>query len=115
MEYIEGRLWICASHGIGVLTDGGIQVLEDLPMNNSIGHVMRDYLGNLWFTSTRQGVMKVVPNQFSDLFERYGMPTQVVNCTCMCEDKLFVATDAGLIVLDENGPLFPLKRTCAKA
>ena len=111
MEYIEGRVWICASHGIGVLTDGGIQVLEDLPMNNSIGHVMRDYLGNLWFTSTRQGVMKVVPNQFSDLFERYGMPTQVVNSTCMCEDKLFVATDAGLIVLDENGPVSSLPLT----
>ena len=113
MEYIDGRVWICASQGIGVLTDDGIQVLEDLPMNNSIGHVMRDYLGNLWFTSTRQGVMKVVPNQFSDLFERYGLPTQVVNSTCMCEDKLFVATDAGLIVIDENGPVasLPLTRT----
>ena len=113
MEYIDGRVWICASHGIGVLMDGGIQVLEGLPMNNSIGHVMRDYLGNLWFTSTRQGVMKVVPNQFSDLFERYGLPTQVVNSTCMSEGKLFVATDAGLIVLDENGPVSTLPLTRA--
>ena len=113
MEYIDGRVWICASQGIGALTDDGIQVLEDLPMNNSIGHVMRDYLGNLWFTSTRQGVMKVVPNQFSDLFERYGLPTQVVNSTCMCEGNLFVATDAGLTVIDENGPVASLPLTKA--
>ncbi len=112
MEYIDGKVWICSSYGIGVLNGDGIQVLNDLPMNNSIGHVMRDYLGNLWFTSTRQGVMKVVPNQFSDLFERYGLPTQVVNSTCMCEDKLFIATDAGLMVIGEDGPLssLPLKK-----
>ena len=113
MEYIDGKVWICSSYGIGVLTDDGIHVLEDLPMNNSVGHVMRDYLGNLWFTSTRQGVMKVVPNQFTDLFERYGLSTRVVNSTCMCEDKLFVATDTGLIVIDENGPLSNLPLTKA--
>ena len=113
MEYIDGRLWICTSKGIGVLTDKGIQVMEDLPMNNSIGHVMRDYLGNLWFTSTRQGVMKIVPNQFSDVFERFGLARQVVNSTCMFEDKLFIATDAGLIVLDDNGPVSSLPLTKA--
>ena len=43
MEYIDGKVWICSSYGIGVLTDDGIHVLEDLPMNNSVGHVMRDY------------------------------------------------------------------------
>ena len=113
MEYIDGKVWICSSYGIGVLADDGLQVLKDLPMNNSIGHVLRDYLGNLWFTSTRQGVMKVVPNQFSDLFERYGLATRVVNSTCMCEDKLFVATDTGLIVIGEDGPLTRLPLTKA--
>ena len=113
MEYIDGKVWICSSYGIGVLTDGGFQVLEELPMNNSIGHVMRDYLGNLWFTSTRQGVMKVVPNQFSDVFERCGLPPRVVNSTCVCEGRLFVATDTGLIVIDENGPVSSLPLTKA--
>lgn len=113
MEYIDGELWICSSYGIGVLSDDGIHVLENLPMNNSIGHVMRDYLGNLWFTSTRQGVMKIVRNQFSDLFERFGLQARVVNSTCMCEGKLFVATDTGLIVMDEKGPVESLPLTKA--
>ena len=103
MEFIDGNIWICADNGIGVLDNGSFRMLENLPMNNNIGHVMTDYLGNLWFTSTRQGVMKVVPNQFSNLFERYGLPDKVVNATCMCDGNLFVATDTGLIVLDENG------------
>ena len=46
-------------------------------MDNSIGHVTTDYEGNLWFTSSRQGVMKIVPNQFADIFERYNIPEDV--------------------------------------
>ena len=114
MEYIDGKIWICAGNGIGVLDNGTFHLLENLPMNNNVGHVMTDYLGNLWFTSTRQGVMKVVPNQFSDIFERYDLPEMVVNSTCMCDGKLFIASDTGLLVLDENGPLEALPLTKAE-
>ena len=112
IKSIDSQLWICASNGLGVVENGVFHLLENLPMNNSIGTMMTDYLGNLWFTSTRQGVMKIVPNQFSNLFERFDVPTNVVNTTCMCGDKLFVGTDKGLIVLDENGLVssFPLKK-----
>ena len=112
MEYIDGKLWICAGNGIGILENGHFRLLENLPMNNNVGGVMTDYLGNLWFTSTRQGVMKVVPNQFSDLFERYEIPETVVNSTCMCDGRLFVGTDTGLIVLNEKAPMksFPIKK-----
>ena len=103
MEYIDGQIWICARDGIGNLDEEGFHLLENLPMNNSVGHVMTDYEGNLWFTSTRQGVMKIVPNQFSDIFERYGLPYEVVNSTCMYGGQLFIATDTGLTVVDENG------------
>jgi len=73
--------------------------------------MMSDYQGNLWFTSTRQGVMKIVPNRFIDLFERYDLSDTVVNSTCMFDDQLFVATDQGLIVLDDQGSVesIPLK------
>ena len=110
LESIDGRIWVCTGSGIGVLKDGELTVLDNLPMNNNVGHVMTDYLGNLWFTSTRQGVMKVVPNQFSSLFDRFGLAPRVVNSTCMSDGKLFVGTDKGLMVLDDSGPLesFPL-------
>ena len=113
MEYIDGKIWICAGNGVGVLEDGHFTLLDNLIMNNNVGHVMMDYLGNLWFTSSRQGVLKVVPNQFSNLYERFGLPEMVVNSTCMCEDKLFVATDTGLTVLDENGPVEKIPLTKA--
>ncbi len=113
MEYIDGKLWICTGNGVGVLENGKFKALGNLPVNNNVGHVMTDYLGNLWFTSTRQGVLKVVPNQFSDLFVRYDLPETVVNSTAICDDKLFVGTDTGLIVIDENGVMESLPLTRA--
>jgi len=115
MEYIGGKIWVCAGNGIGVLDEDGFRVLENLPMNNNVGHVMTDYLGNLWFTSTRQGVMKVVPNQFFDLFKRFDLPELVVNTACMCDGRLFIGTDTGLIVLDENGPVPALPLRSARS
>ena len=103
MEYIDGKLWLCASNGIGVIEDGHFSLVDNLPMSNNVCQVMTDYLGNLWFASTRQGVMKVVPNQFSDLFAQFGLSETVVNTICMCDGVLFAGTDGGLIALDENG------------
>ena len=101
-EFIGGRIWICAGNGVGAVDAEGFHLLDNVPMNNSVGHVMTDYEGNLWFTSTRQGVMKVVPNQFTDVFEQCGLEPAVVNATCLYGDQLFMATDSGLIVT-ENG------------
>ena len=104
LEFIEGRLWICAGNGIGVFDkEEGLLLLENVPMNNSVGSVMVDYEGNLWFTSTRQGLMKIVPNQFTDIYEKYSLPENVVNSTCMYGKSLFVGTDSGLMVLDKKG------------
>ena len=111
-EYFDGNIWICAGDGIGLIDGAGFHKLENLPMDNSIARVMPDYEGNLWFTSTRQGVMKIVPNRFSDVYEHYHIPSAVVNSTCMYGDRLFVATDTGLTVIDRDGlvPSVPLTK-----
>ncbi len=110
-EYINGEFWLCAGNGIGKLDTEGFRQLINVPMNNSVGHVMTDYEGNLWFTSARQGIMKVVPNQFSDLSERYGLPETVVNTTCMYGQQLFIGTDTGLIVVEGRDKLSSLPLT----
>ena len=105
MEAIGDKIWICTRNGIGALDENGFHRMDSFPMNNSVGHVMTDYEGNLWFTSTRQGVMKVVPNRFLNLFDLYAIPEEVVNSTCMYNQRLFIATDTGLKVVDQHGLL----------
>ena len=102
LEYIDGQIWFGTSNGIGVLDDTGVHQLENIPLNSNINAIMTDYEGNLWFTSSRQGVMKIVPTLFSDLFERYDLPSVVVNSTCMCGEQLFIGTDSGLIAVEND-------------
>ena len=113
LYYVDGQIWICAGDGIGMLDGDGFHKLENLPMDSSLSRMMTDYQGNLWFASTRQGVMKIARNQFSDLYERFGLPKAVVNSTCMLDGRLFIATDTGLTVVDENGPVDHLPLTSA--
>lgn len=114
MEYIDGQLWLTAENGIGTLNGDSFSRLDNVPMGFSVENMITDYEGNLWFTSTRQEVMKVVPNQFSNLFDRYELPTTVVNSTCMYGDALFMGTDVGLQVLNKDGLISSIPLTKAE-
>lgn len=113
MENLGGKLWLCAGNGIGCLDDSGFHLLNNAPMESSVGHVMMDYVGNLWFTSSRQGVMKIVANQFTDINEVYGLDEAVVNTTCLYNDQLFIGTDNGLTVLSDGAKIESLPLTKA--
>ena len=114
LEEIDGRIWVCARNGIGRLDEDGIALLEDVPMDNSVQNVMTDYQGNLWFGSTRQGVMKIVPNQFEDLFARWELPPQVINSTCLYDSVLFLATDEGLLAVEDGELIDSIPLTSAE-
>lgn len=101
LRLIDGRIWVCTVNGIGYLDEKFEYVaLSELPMNNSIDHIIADYEGNLWFTSTRQGVMKIVQNRFTDLWDLAELEPRVVNATCKCSGDLYVGTDTGLVILN---------------
>ena len=111
---IDSRIWLCSENGIGILGSDGLHFMNTFPMNNNVVQAMADYEGNLWFTSTRQGVMKIVPNRFTDLFEHYHLPPMVINSTCLHDGLLYLATDSGLIVLDKDLPVQSIPLTEAK-
>ncbi|MBO6137805.1 MAG: response regulator [Lachnospiraceae bacterium] len=103
ISYACERIWICSEEVIGYLDeDMKYKVLDNLPMNNAIYMMTEDYQGNLWFASTRQGVMKVVANNFKHITEEAGLPEEVVNTTCLRDSLLYIGTDTGLRIVDEN-------------
>ncbi len=114
LQLIDDELWILARNGIGILGADGLRVLDSLPMTSAAGDVIADYAGNLWFTSSSQGVMKIVPNRFVDYSGRNGLAEAVVNSTCMQGNRLFVATDSGLVVVEDGHPVDSIPLTEAK-
>ena len=98
----NGILWIAATNGLGYIDENNtFHTIDDVPMDNSIGHIMRDHEGNLWLTSTRQGVLKFVPDRFTDISKFAGLESQVINSTCVSGHDLYLGTDEGLIILNK--------------
>lgn len=109
---IDGKLWICCDNGVGYF-DGYMRYtpVPDLPMFNSVDNVMKDYEGNLWFTSSRQGVMKIVENQFKDISKQVKMDSMVVNATCRYKEMIYVGSDSGLFIINGDEALVENKLT----
>ncbi len=103
MLFTKNRLWVCTGDGIGYFTDSKTYTpLEEIAMNNSVGSVMEDYENNLWFTSSRQGVMKLTSSIFTNVNRYDELPEIVVNSTCIFNNRLYVGTDTGLMILNRK-------------
>ena len=103
LELIDGKLWICTNSGIGCLDDeDGYQMLSLTPLT-AAGGVLKDYEGNLWFYSFKNGVLKVSQSVFTDVSLMTSMKDRVVNTTWMKDDLLYAGTDTGLLVFSGDG------------
>ena len=99
----DGTVWICSDNGIGYLTKNDKFVrLQNIPIDNSVDSMMVDFEGNLWFTSSRQGVMKIADSLFTDVSVAAGLDSMVVNTTCIYQDDLYIGSDEGLYLIDKN-------------
>ncbi|MBR4169542.1 MAG: response regulator [Lachnospiraceae bacterium] len=103
IDCASGRIFVISDKAIGYLNeDDQICLIDNIPLNSGIETMTEDYQGNLWFTSSRQGVMKIVTNNFQDLTEAAGLNTEVVNSTCLHNGLLYIGTDKGLQVIDSG-------------
>ncbi len=104
ISYDCDRLWVASTDAVGYLDERDqFHLLQDLPIESGIEMMTSDYQGNMWFASSTQGVMKIVTNNFVDLNHQAGLPEMVTNATCLYGDSLYIGTDDGLFILDQNG------------
>lgn len=96
-----GSVFFCAENGIGLLTSNGtLMNLTREEFDSSISDVMKDYQGNIWFTSNKQGIMEYTADPFIDVFLRAGVSNEVTNALLVKDGMIYVATDNGLGILD---------------
>ncbi len=98
-----GRIWINSNNFAGYLDENdSFHELTNIPLNNAIEMMTPDYQGNLWFASTRQGVMKVAATNFRNVTELSGIDKTVVNAVCHYGDMIYIGTDTGLDIIDSS-------------
>ena len=106
IKMVDGKLWFCADNGIGVYDKEKFSVLNNIPLTSSVEKMMVDYEGNLWFASSKQGVMKIVNSRFVDLFEQYNIEPSVINATALYDGGLFIGGNAdGLKIISKTDGL----------
>ncbi len=105
--YVSGNessdIFVCAENGIAVLhSDYTFDKLKTDEFSSTIYSMLIDYQGNLWFCSSRKGLLKMSKSPFQELFTQTGLDAGVVNTTQKWNDMLLCGTDNGLVIINES-------------
>ncbi len=103
ISYNCGRIWLSSEGSVGYIDEAyNFVPVSDIPLHSSIEMITSDYQGNIWMCSSRQGVMKIVANNFLNLTKNAGLPAETVNATCIHQGLLYAGTDTGLRIIDKK-------------
>ena len=105
MRLENGELFICADNGIAHINNQGVyEQINTNDFNNSIDNMLADYQGNLWFTSSRLGLLRMAPSDFRDLYNGItGMNSKVVNAIVQWNGNYYFGTDKGIDAVNRTG------------
>ncbi len=98
----SNKIWICADNGIGYIKNDEFTQVDGLKINNSIECICKDYEGNYWIGSSRQGLMQLIESKFTDISFNAKLPDYTVNTTALWNKSLYIGTDDGIIILKNN-------------
>ncbi len=102
LNYINDEtLFISSDSGVSYHDNDGYHVLNTNEFNNSIDNMLCDYQGNLWFTSSRLGLLRLAKSPFKDVYGSVGMERHVVNAVVYWQGSYYIGTDKGLDVVDK--------------
>ena len=99
----DNGLWICADTGIAHLNSNNkAEVIYNDYFNSNISDVIMDYQGNYWFTSTRQGILKLSKNPFVNINTAAGISDGVVNSIEVINNLMYIGYDGGLQIINTH-------------
>ena len=99
----DGTLFISTDSGVSYIDVGGeYHRVNTNDFNNSIDNMLVDYQGNLWFTSSRLGLLRLAKSAFKDVYGTIGMDRRVVNAIVLWQNCYYIGTDKGLDVVDKS-------------
>ncbi len=105
LRFMEnGDMFVCADNGIAYFSAAGAyERVNTNNFNNSIDNMLVDYQGNLWFTSSRLGLLRLAPSDFRDVYSTAGLTSRVVNTVVQWNGTWYFGTDKGMDAVDRDG------------
>ena len=107
LSFYENVLFLCSDSGVGYIDykkDNSFHLVDTDLFNNSIDNMIEDYQGNLWFSSSRLGLLRMCKTAFAEIYLSAGFSEAVVNSVTKYNGKIYFGTDEGLSMIDvESG------------
>lgn len=99
----NGQIFVCADNGAGYIDlQETYHAINTNEFNSSIDRMLVDYQGNLWFTSSRLGLLRLCKSVFSEVYSEVGLPANVVNTVTKWQNRFYFGTDSGLDMVNEE-------------
>ncbi|SDM48471.1 hybrid sensor histidine kinase/response regulator [Lachnospira pectinoschiza] len=98
--------FISAENGLAYLsTSNELENLTRSDFNASIRNMLVDVQGNVWFTSSMHGVLKLSLNPFVNAISTKNTDVGSVNSVIADGEYLYLATDSGILTVDSKGEI----------
>lgn len=98
----QGNIWIAALNGTGYLDKDHDWHPITAKHVTAINTIAFDYEGNVWLASTGYGVIHLVNGVYYNANDRAGISETAINAAAVCGGSYYLATDTGLIVLNNK-------------
>ncbi len=103
LYYDGSKLFVCAESGMGYFEkDGTFYTLFDAEIDRYITSMIMDYEGDYWFTSSRMGILFLGRSKFQNYNEKYGLSQTPANCIREINNRLYLGTDEGLLIMNSK-------------
>lgn len=98
----QGYTFVCGDGGVGYFDENNeFTTLNVGTFGNSVDNMTMDFQQNLWFASSRMGLLKMTPFCVTDMFVEAGVEPRVVNTVAEWGDnEYYCGADNGLVIID---------------
>ncbi len=95
-------VFVCCENGMGFLDrkTGVFTRMSKSGFDCAVEDAFIDYQGNLWFASSKQGLIKFSFTQFQNPFMKADVDAAVANAILLDDNMLYIGTDVGLRLID---------------
>ncbi len=102
----QGWIWVCTDKGIGYFEENHVfNEIMDGSFGTIITDMWEDYEGNLWFASSKSGLLELVKGKFINVGYEAEIAGETVNASLLYDNCLYIGTDKGLTIMDSQGKM----------
>ena len=99
-----GGYFVCAENGMGFLDENSkkLTVIEQGVVKGETSGAVVDMQHNIWFSSTKTGVVKFSKTLFENVTNKAGIEEQVTNAIYIDDEEIYIGMDNGLKIIDKD-------------